>query len=144
MPHFLVNRRVLITIFCCSLVSGCGESRSRGAVSGIVTLDDVAIETGSISFIPLEGTNSPTSGAVITLGKYEIPREKGPMAGTFRVEIRAQRKTGNKIAAGSPAPPGTMIDETEEAIPARYNNESTLRVDVTTGRNSHEFKLATK
>ncbi len=63
---------------------------------------------------------------------------------TFRVEIRAQRKTGNKIAAGSPAPPGTMIDETEEAIPARYNNESTLRVDVTTGRNSHEFKLATK
>ncbi len=89
MPHFLVNRRVLITIFCCSLVSGCGESRSRGAVSGIVTLDDVAIETGSISFIPLEGTNSPTSGAVITLGKYEIPREKGPMAGTFRHGQRA-------------------------------------------------------
>ncbi|MSU79769.1 MAG: hypothetical protein EXS16_16985 [Gemmataceae bacterium] len=142
MPH-VTNCRAL-TLFCFFLVSGCGESRSRGAVSGIVTLDDVAIETGSISFIPVEGTNSPTSGAVIAMGKYEISREKGPIAGTFRVEIRAQRKTGNRIAAGSPAPPGTMIDETEDAIPARYNSESTLRVEITTGSNSHNFKLSTK
>ena len=125
------------------LVAG-GCSGQRGGVAGKVTLDGAALETGSISFLPIEGTESPTAGAVITNGAYEIPRDKGPMPGIFRVEIRAQRKTGNKIPAGSPAPPGTLVDETVEAIPARYNKESTLRAEVKAGANPLNFELSTK
>src|SRR5688500_13010891 len=62
------------------LLAGCGADSDRGAVSGTVTLDGKPVENGSISFVPIEGTQSPSAGAVIGNGTYEIPRDKGPMA----------------------------------------------------------------
>ncbi len=63
------------------------------------------------------------------------------MAGKYRVIIRSQRKTGKKIAAGSPAPPGTLVDETVEAVPDRYNKQSQLRAEVKVGNNPLNFEL---
>ncbi len=41
---------------------GCG-SADRANVSGKVTLDGQPLETGSIAFEPIEGTQSPSAGA---------------------------------------------------------------------------------
>jgi hypothetical protein len=123
---------------------GCGGGDKRAAISGRVTLDGAAPEAGSISFQPIEGTKGPGAGAVITRGSYEIPRAQGPVAGVYRVEIHAQRKTGKKLPAGSPAPPGTMVDEVVEAVPARYNSPSTLRSEVKAGNNSLSYDLLSK
>jgi hypothetical protein len=114
------------------------------AVSGKVTLDGEPVETGSISFVPIEGTQSPTAGAEIIDGEYEIPSAGGPKLGVFRVEIRSQRKTGKKIQAGSPAPPGTMVDETVEAIPRQYNKQSKLRAELKPGANPLDYELTSK
>jgi hypothetical protein len=116
----------------------------RVAVSGKVTLDGQPVETGSISFVPIEGTQSPTAGAEIIDGEYEIPQAGGPKLGVFRVEIRSQRKTGKKIPAGSPAQPGTMVDETVEAIPRQYNKQSKLRAELKPGSNPLDYELTSK
>jgi hypothetical protein len=123
---------------------GCAGGDKRAAISGRVTLDGQALEAGSISFQPIEGTQGPSAGAVIAKGSFDIPRARGPMAGVYRVEIHAPRQTGKKIAAGSPAPPGTMVDEVVEAVPARYNIQSTLRSEVTAGNNSLNYDLSSR
>lgn len=126
------------------LVCGCGGGADRASVSGTVTLDQRPVEAGSISFVPIEGTQSPSAGAVITNGQYDIPRDKGPMVGVFRVEIHAPHKTGKKVPVGSPAPPGTLADEVIDAVPATYNTRSTLRCEVKAGSNTLNFDLARK
>jgi hypothetical protein len=143
MTHAAVFR-IGMGVVCLFLACGCGAGGKRAAVSGKVTLDGELLETGSITFQPIEGTESPSAGAAITRGAYDIPRTKGPTAGVFRVEIRAKRKTGKQIPAGSPAPPGTMVDEVVEVVPARYNKESTLRAEVKPGTNPLTFELTSK
>ena len=59
------------------LFSGCGDNDPLGrrAVNGTVTLDGASLANGTISFQPTEqGTTS--SGAVISEGKYAIPRRQ--------------------------------------------------------------------
>jgi hypothetical protein len=120
--------------------AGCGGG-NRAAVRGKVTLDGQPVETGLISFIPAKGTKSPSAGAAIARGEYEVQGDNLPVPGSYRVEIKAQKKTGKKVPVGSPAPPGTMADETVEAIPARYNTKSTLREELKAGPNVLNFDL---
>jgi len=63
-----------------------------------------------------------------------------PAGGTSRVEIRWDRKTGKKSPGVPPAPPDTMIEETEEAVPARYNTQSELTAEVKPGQNAFNFE----
>ena len=122
----------------------CGGDGDRAAVTGTVTLDGEPLEAGTIVFEPIEGTQSPAAGAPITKGAFEIARAGGPMAGTYRVKINAPRKTGKKIVAGSPAPPGTLVDEVVEAVPARYNSASEERAEIRSGTNKVKFDLQSK
>lgn len=125
------------------LVSGCGgqSGPERPAISGAVLLDGKPLESGTISFLPAPGTQGPTAGGIIEDGKYSIAAGEGAAVGMARVEIRSPRKTGKQIEVGSPTPPGTMVDETVEAVPARYNTNSTLTADIKAGDNTHDFDL---
>jgi hypothetical protein len=143
----------LLALTLCLLISvcGCGLGGNRAAIEGAVTLDGQPVDNGSILFVPIEGTKSPTAGAVIAAGRYQIPRNKGPMAGVFRIEITAPRKTGKTIPARSiPLTPmdipveGGAIAEEVEAVPAHYNKKSTLRQELKTGANIVDFALNTK
>lgn len=120
-------------------MSGCGESDPLGrrAVSGIVTVDGVPLEEGSISFEPLErGTTS--SGAVIRNGRYAIARDQGLPPGKYRVEIHAV-----KPGTGVKRPPGGGIGSEKgtpavELIPPGWNQRSEHFIEVTTS-GSAEF-----
>lgn len=131
-----------LTLFGFLWTAGCGgpSGPERAEVFGTVTFDGEPISQGSISFLPQEGTNGPSAGGLIVDGKYDVS-ERGPALGSYRVEIQSSRKTGKKIEAGPPSPPGTMIDEIEMYIPTKYNRESGLTVEVKSGRNEFNFKL---
>lgn len=120
---------------------GCNDP-NLAAVSGEVTLDGDPVDGGTITFIP-SGGGPPEASAwsEITGGRYSIPAGKGAGVGTCRVEIRWTRETGKNIPAVPPAPPDAMIEETEEAVPARYNTQSELKAEVKPGRNTFDFKL---
>jgi hypothetical protein len=112
------------------LCSGCGRGDGRSELSGTVTFDGEPVDGGSIAFLPIDDGAETRSkpGARIEAGKYHIPAAKGAMPGKYRVEIHWPKKTGKKVPFDDPP---TLIDETREVVPAKYNRESTLTVDVT-------------
>ena len=128
--------------FCCGLIligSGCGGRILE--VEGSVEFDGVAVASGSISFEPVDGPGRDFGG-VITAGKYKITSPPGVEPGARKVRIRAARKTGRQIPAGSPSPPGTMVDELV-VVPAKYNDSSELAAKLEAGVvNRFDFKLA--
>src|SRR6478672_8905937 len=69
---------------------GCGKKGpQRAAASGHVTLDGQPIDQGVIQFLPVEGTIGPETGGVISKGQYDILKQRGPIVGKSRIELRA-------------------------------------------------------
>ncbi len=120
------------------LLTGCGDG-GKARMQGTVTFDGQPIEEGSISFLPADGTDSRKASAAILKGVYDIPADRAPTAGKFKVEITWMKRTGNKIASADPGM--APADETKEAIPAKYNRESTLVRDLVAGENKLDFNL---
>jgi hypothetical protein len=118
------------------LFTGCGGD-GRRAVSGDVSLDGEAVNGGSIVFLPAAGEGSKGAAEIVD-GKYAIPPEQGLPPGNYRVEIRWSKPTGKQIPSGDP---GMLMDERLEAMPAKYNSDSTLTAEITAGENEHSFKL---
>ena len=137
-------QRILIIglLLCCW---GCGnrDGLQRAAVGGKVTLDGVAITEGTIAFYPSGNTKGPAAGGPIKDGQYSISVDKGPVIGSNRVEIHASKKTGRKVQAPM-SDPGTMSDETVEAIPDRYNVKSTLVAEIKSGKNIFDCELTSR
>jgi len=119
---------------------GCAGA-SRVALKGKVTLDGVAVGPGRIAFLPQPGTVSTKAAAEIIDGQYEVRADRVPSPGTFRVEINWSKRTGKQIPS---ADPGIMTEETVEVIPAMYNSESTLTVEIKPGENIHDFPLKSR
>lgn len=129
------------------VIPGCqtGDELPRHAVSGRVQLDGKPLESGSIQFLPIEGSSpggvSVSGGTLINQGAYTIGRAKGLTPGKYKVSITS--------AAGGTAPaeetPGPALPPPKELIPAKYNVGSTLKAEVTaTGPNTFDFDLSSR
>lgn len=115
----------------------------RAEVHGKVYFGGVPVESGSIAFVPVEGTLGPSVGGAIQGGEYRIPRNQGPLSGPYRVMILGTRKTGRKVREGEgSADFNALVDEVEMFIPQKYNIESSLKVDVKPGNNELDFELS--
>ena len=112
---------------------------SEPSVTGTVRLDNEPLTTGSIAWIPIEGTPGPGGGGGIsTEGKYEIKRGLRP--GKYRVEIRSTRTLpGRKVL--NPTIPSELVDEEVSVIPDRYNTRSELIREVGRGSKVFNFDL---
>lgn len=114
------------------------------AVEGRVTLDGQPLPAGSIVFVPLRGTAGPKAGGTIANGKYKLTEEVGPMIGSLRVEIRAEdpQRTGPAVDDPQFFAEAVGSETTVNAVPAVYNDDSTLVVDTTAGvPNTFDFDL---
>lgn len=123
------------------VASGCGgQTANRGAIGGEVKLDGNLLESGSIMFSPFDGAQGAVASGNIKNGRYYLDTPIGPALGWNRVCIQGMRKTGKKIQRPF-APPGEMADEMVEAIPPRFNSESTLKFEVQPGDNTANFEV---
>ncbi|HJZ91485.1 MAG TPA: hypothetical protein VKE40_11475 [Gemmataceae bacterium] len=96
-------------------------------VTGTVRLDNEPLTTGSIAWIPIDGTPGPGGGGGISSdGKYEIKRGLRP--GKYRVEIRSSRTLPRKVI--NPTIPADLVDEEVSVIPDQYNTKSSLIREV--------------
>jgi hypothetical protein len=120
-----------------ALAAGCSSGPATGEVTGTVTVDGKTPAPGSsITFFPTDG-KSPTAGSLIEDGKYTA---KVPV-GTAKVQIRVPRIVGrSKTREG----PGAGADILEEALPAKYNDNTQLTFDVKSGRNAKDWDLKSK
>tara|TARA_R110002095_G_scaffold179502_1_gene156964 strand:+ start:2693 stop:3112 length:420 start_codon:yes stop_codon:yes gene_type:complete len=136
----MLNYIQILLVLCSVLLTlaGCTKEKAfeRTQIEGVVTLNGSPIEQGVITFIP--SGKGATAGANIEAGKFVIPKEKGPSPGDYRVEIDSSVPTGNKILDTDGE---TMVDEYANAIPARFNRLTELKVTLKNGNNQQLFDL---
>ena len=138
MPRILPLR--LVACLLSAALAGCSHSGpQRAAVSGSIAVDHQPLAEGSITFIPVEGTGGPSAGGIVRDGRYDLPATSGPVVGRQRVEIRGFRQTGKTVR--DIWKPGESVAERMLALDAEYNDNSTLRCDIQTGRNQLDYDL---
>jgi hypothetical protein len=128
-----------LTICAAISLAGCTAEKTA-SIHGKVTLDNEPVANGSIVFLPTSGAGKKAAAAV-EHGLYSISASDQLPAGSYRVEISWRKPTGRQISS---ADPGIMTDETREAIPARYNIESTLTTEFAGGEVEKNFDLLSK
>ena len=107
-------------------------------VTGSVRLGNEPLATGSIAWIPIEGTPGPGGGGGISSeGKYEINRGLRP--GKYRVETRSTRTLSRKVL--NPTIPADLVNEEVSVIPEQYNTRSSLIREVRPGSTVVDFDL---
>lgn len=108
----------------CAVLAGCG---SPDRATGTVAFDGRRVETGAIIFQALDGS-AATQGALIEAGTYAVECR----AGRYRVEIRGTRPMDESRVPRTMPRIGTAPIQ-EDYIPAAFNTESTLEVEVKAG-----------
>jgi len=127
--------RTAILLLGCTVLAGCGSS-GRVTATGMVTFDGQPVETGTIVFQPLDRAAAP-EGAPISGGRYTVECPPGRQ----RVQIRGTRPVDESRVPRTMPRLGTAPVR-EDYIPAAYNTESTLEVEVVAGgSNVFDFKL---
>ena len=124
---------LLVTL---AALGGCAR-QGGNSVNGEVSLEGEPVNGGSIVFLPAGGEGTKGAAEIID-GKYAIPAEQALTPGSYRVEINWSKPTGKQLPSGDP---GMMMEERAEAVPVKYNSESTLTVEIAAGANKHDFRL---
>lgn len=130
-------RAILLTSMAAALGCGSGTPANRGSVHGMVTVDGQPAKAGAISFSPKDGM-SPTAGGEIVEGRYKVDVPLGLSA----VAVRVPKVTGQKKLYDTPDSPVQPI--MTESLPAKYNDETELTLDVKVGDNEQNYDLKTK
>ena len=129
----------LFLLLCCLLpAAGCGRGSSLDVrtVAGTVKVDGVPLAEGCITLTWLTGDTRGFS-ARIERGKYRVDA----FPGKARVAITAYRDVPGKMDSGGPGMP--PVPRREQFIPARYNDETELEIDVPQAGNwSLDFDLS--
>ena len=134
---------LLLYAFSAIVLCGCGKSNEapRTVVEGTVTFQSQPIENGAITFAPIQGLNGAAVQLKIQDGKFSTATDandkRGIVIGQNDVEIIAYKKTGKQIKD----PDNNLSDEIIQFIPEKYNTKTTLRQEITAGKNELVFDL---
>jgi hypothetical protein len=128
--------RLTCAVLLLALMAGC-EDGKIALVSGTVEVDGNPVESGSITFVPVDG-QTPTAGGAIKDGRYTV---RVPIT-TMKVSISVPRVVGMKKIYDTPNSPEMPI--TVEALPARYNEQTELKIEVKPGTNVYDFPLTSQ
>ena len=150
----VLKRMALFGLVLMPFVGGCGgdtKGPPRAAVRGEVRLDDVPLKAGVIRFVPEGSTKGPVALTTIKDGRFTLSASDGPSLGKHSVEIVAT-PTENPLegamdirTAWAEYAKAKGTRPVEVRIPARYNQRSTLSVEVKPkGNNAFDFKLASQ
>lgn len=121
-----------------AFVAGCEKDGMNPIdVSGKVTWKGEPVDGGKIRFFPIPATAGPVTGSHIVKGQYAAVGHGAVPPGNYRVEITWIHELPIPAGADDAATP------TEEAIPAKYNTESELTLEVPPNAKTltHNFDL---
>ncbi len=140
---------------CCLLAAGCEGGPALGTVTGQVTMDGEPLADAMVTFVPEEGGVAST-GLTDENGEYQLTylERRGAVLGRHTVRVTStQAQAGaatGEIRSDSPeylemmAGGGDYAAQSlsvQETIPARYNTDSELVREVTSGRNVIDLEL---
>jgi hypothetical protein len=106
---------------------GAGKEAPR-AVSGEIQVAGRPLTQGTVAFLPFPGTHSTIAATIITDGAYEIDETDGLRPGKYLVSI-----SGIDLNSGLRAvrQGGDARAQLEDPVPARFNKQSEIEVEVT-------------
>ena len=141
----------------CLVTGGCrnegGDDLPREPISGTVTFEGKPLANGTIQFQPASQAEGMAAGGMVADGRFEVPRNEGPVPGKYKVQIDSIDETVTVPAPESPASPegdvmpGELIIPPKKMmrkrlIPPRYNSQTVLTAQVRPGGpNRYEFDL---
>lgn len=118
-----------------ALGCGSGEAR-REVVQGKVTFKGQPVNEGQIRFVI---DNRPTAMGQISKGMYKIDHLGGVPVGSGKVEIEGFEETKKVVFTSID---GKKTLEARQVLPAKYNEKSELKVEITAGgTNEKSFDL---
>jgi hypothetical protein len=122
------SRWIPCLVLAIASLAGCRGDRGpeRVIVSGAATYKGKPVASGTIRFVPLEGT-LPAAAANIIDGKYTVDNRGGVPVGTHRIEIEAYRAIANSAA---PSADTGRRSQFEQYVPKRYNVDSQLQITI--------------
>ena len=136
MREFIPRGRRLTTGLAVALaVAGCssgdvGDGLVREAVSGKVTFNGQPLKSAVIQFLPEDANSAGGSSGTILDGAYQIGKDRGPVAGGYRVAIASAEPVAEQA---EPPPPGEAPKPKPDPIPKRYNAQTTLNAEIKAG-----------
>lgn len=136
-PGWLRPATVLLGSLVAALGCSRGDAPDLGRVEGTVTLDGAPLADAFVEFRPDHGR--PSSCRTDEQGRYRpiyIRAVAGVRLGLGTVIISTARDEQPALD-----PDGMPVAGMPERLPARYNADSMLRVDVRPGTNTFDFAL---
>ena len=129
--------RILVPMVLTSAIAiGCGGGVPDGpsvyTVEGTVSYSGQPLKDADLLVRTVDGKHA--AGAKVTDGKFVL---KAPV-GQSKVEITAMREIPGEFREENP---GERVAVKEQFIPARYNSESTLQLDVKANQQDVAFNL---
>jgi len=118
---------------------GCGSDSGLVTITGKAPFDGKPIQDGSISLQPTDPTAGVAGGGVIENGYYSAESSRGEMA----VQIYATHVVIKKNPTQEEIERGLVENKEPLPIPAVYNRQSKLRIDVSPENDSFDFDLNT-
>jgi hypothetical protein len=117
---------------------GCSSDSDRSRVKGVVSYNGEPVDDGGIAFLPEDGGAAQfrATGEILD-GHYDLDDKRGPAPGKYKVEIFWNKKTGRQIKGAS----GATRDERSQVLPAKFNTNTELKVEVKSGTNTLDFDL---
>lgn len=117
----------------CMLSIGCADD-GMVDIAGNVSFDGQLVVQGTISFFPADGQGA-TAEAVIAAGSYSLSLPRGKK----HVVVHGYKKVGERFPWGKDNPPAPILNE---IIPAKFNDDSILTIEVDNDRGDVNFFLA--
>lgn len=121
---------------------GCGDGRRP--IHGSINYEGNPVEQGQIVFEPTESGQRMAIGQIAN-GSYKIEGMNGPTPGSYKVRIDGIKmvpspnlKLPDYLNEGKEGEP-VMVPE--NYIPAEYNKDSTLTVEVVEDKDEYSFDL---
>ncbi len=137
---------MLSMIALCASFSGCGGSDGDqpdlGLVKGVVTFEGQPLSGASVTFMPVSGR--PAMAKTDDAGYYEliyIRNTPGCKTGLNKVVITSVSEEEDEMEAEGDDALVTDAGPAKEKVPAKYNAETELEVDVQPGENAFDFDL---
>ena len=134
------HQRVLLTLIGCLAISleGCTKKDEQFEIRGQVSYQGEAIAEGKILFMPKDESR-PQAIAQIADGEYVTASPGGVFVGEYKVQVLGYRGTG-KIQDLGPLYGGKQ-EQQVQYIPAKFNRETELTVDISSEESEYDFEL---
>lgn len=119
--------RILVVAFLCIGCVGCGNGLMK--IGGKVTYNGTPVQDGEIRFLPATG-KGPSAAAMIIDGKYSVETTPGEK----KVKIFGNKVVGQRNI-------GVVVDIKEQFLPAKFNDQTELTCEITSGNSVQDFEL---